>query len=88
MPRDSYGEGWCEVNFQTNGVLKRASAVWWTFVGLLSLVLAGSVASDSSPIELAAWVGRFTGAAFALLLSIWGLHRITCWLVDTFAKVK
>ena len=68
--------------------LKRASAVWWTFVGLLSLVLAGSVASESHPVELAALFGRFIGTAFALLLSIWGLHRITCWFVDTFARAE
>ncbi|WP_139237658.1 hypothetical protein [Variovorax sp. OV329] len=68
--------------------LKRASAVWWTFVGLLSLVLAGSIASESNTVELAALFGRFLGTACALLLSIWGLHRITCWFVDTFAKSK
>ncbi|MFC5606126.1 hypothetical protein [Variovorax soli] len=68
--------------------LKRASTVWWTIMGLVSLLLAGSVASDSHPVELMAWIGRFAGAAFALLLCIWGLHRITCWFVNAFANLE
>lgn len=84
---------WCEVHLNAHdqfggAARKRASAMCWTLVGLLSLFLAGSVASDSRPVELEVWVGRFIGAACALLLCVWGLHKVTCWLLDAFAKVS
>lgn len=62
--------------------LKRLSLVWWSFVALCATLMLAVVINDN----YARNMGSEAGYAVLTLGVPYGLHRLTCWVIDGFSR--